>query len=273
MLVSGLAQTARDEKSDFWIIEAPSALVIYNQYEQRLSAEEKAALGSFSAWRILDFNHLLSDFYTHTIKTEQSGLIYFFQISDTGELVNHAQAGKIQKIANATVLGDTVQILKNKNLILNSGNSDFALSEGSLLQRLFTHRGKTFARYLNGQVYGWVSGNQVAGWKIYHGSEKNKAVENRIFEQVDIIFNSYNSRLKKLFVYFNNKNQSQYDYPQWVGQKNPSLLIYRFQPVQYSGKFDKSRSFLIQELHDLLYGSEYVIAENLEEIIICKSNR
>ena len=44
--------------SNIWIIENPSALVIYNQYEQRMSEAEKSELPKHAAWSILDENDI-----------------------------------------------------------------------------------------------------------------------------------------------------------------------------------------------------------------------
>ena len=54
LLLLLLIQYAKSATADFWIIENPAALLLYNRYEQRLTGIEKEQLATFSAWQILE---------------------------------------------------------------------------------------------------------------------------------------------------------------------------------------------------------------------------
>ena len=143
-------QEVLSQLSDYWIIENPSALVIYNNYQQRLTETDKNQLPKFSAWRIIEQDYIFSDQFTHTIKAEINRRIYFIQLSEEGTLVNNAAAGKIEKYKNARVQGDTVRIVDSNELLLQSGDKEINLTDGTLIQRLFFIRIKLMPELLQG---------------------------------------------------------------------------------------------------------------------------
>jgi hypothetical protein len=266
-------QEARRTTSDYWVIENPSALVIYNNYEQRLTKNEKSLLPKFSAWRIIETDHLLSDQFTLTIKTEYIRKTYFIQISSEGEVVNSPLAGKIFKFTKASVQGDTVRIKTNDKLSLQHGDIQINLSEGMLIQRIFLHRKKTFARDIAGNISGWIEGNGPAHWESYIPETSDLALEKQIFSRIDHIFESYNTRLDKLFTHLNKLYNKSKASPHWRSEESLSFLKYTMGPQEYMNQFTDSQSYLIQELNDLLYGSYYQLSAVDGQIIISKSSR
>ncbi len=259
--------------SEYWIIEKPTALVLYNQYEQRLTDTEKSLLPGFSAWRILENDHVMSDQFSHTIKTELDRKIFYIQISIEGEPVNVSQAGQIRTFKNARVQGDTVRIKNSGRLSLQSGDKHHDLSEGMLIQRIFHYRNKTFARDIAGKTTGWIEGNGPAHWEAYLPANSDQALEKQIFSRVDRIFKSYNKRLDKLFTYLNKQYDKSQISPQWIAEKSPLYLKYTLVPLDYRNRFSDSQSYLVQELHDLLYGSIYKLSATNGQIVISKLSR
>jgi len=266
-------QEAWSETSDFWIIENPSALVIYNNYEQRLSEDEKSLIPEFSAWRIIETDHVLSDQFTNTIKTAYNRKTYFFQVSDEGELVNNSLAGQINKFRRATIQGDTVRIINSDQISLKRGDKHIDLSEGVLIQRIFFHQNKTFARDIAGNISGWIEGKGPSNWESYVPESVDLALEKQIFSRIDHIFRSYNTRLDKLFTHLNKLYNISRTSPQWRSEESASFLKYTMRPQEYINRFSDSQSFLIQELKDLLYGSLYQLSANDGQILISKSSR
>ena len=273
LLIPLFAENAKSLTADYWIIENPGMLVIYDRYEQRLTAGEKAYFPSFSAWRILEYNHTLSDQFTRAIKVEYEGKEYYFQKSSTDRVVNRVQAGKIMNLQNVQVLGDTVFVNNSGQLSMIIGNSEFPLPEGTLLERIFLYRGRTFANQISGQAAGWVNGNGQAHWEKFQQGVDDRIIEEQLFLHVDRIFQSYNSRLSKLFNYLNRQNDVQLKSPQWIAHKSPTFLRYTLEPAEYQKHFSGSQSYLIQELKDLLAGSIYELSGNAGQILIIKSSR
>jgi hypothetical protein len=259
--------------SDYWVIENPSALVIYNNYEQRLTKNEKSLLPEFSAWRIIETDHILSDQFTNTIKTKYDQKIFFIQVSSEGDVVNSSLAGQILKIRKASVQGDTVRIKTSNQVVLQHSDSQINLLDGMLIQRIFLHRNKTFARDIAGNISGWIEGNGPSHWESYIPETSDLALEKQIFSRIDHIFESYNTRLDKLFTHLNKLYNKSKASPHWRSEESLSSLKYTMAPQEYLNQFSESQSYLIQELNDLLYGSHYQLSAVDGQIIISKSSR
>ena len=71
----------------------------------------------------------------------------------------------------------------------------------------------------------------------------------------------------------NQRYNEQYTPPQWIAMKSPVDLRYTLKPYDYRTRFPGSTSFLIQELTDLLYGSDYHLIQGSDQIIITKKSR
>lgn len=265
-----LIQNTRSLADEFWIIENPSALVIYDVYEQRLTGTEKSDLSSFSAWHIIENNQTLSDQFTSAVKTVYNRKTYFFQSSTDGQLAGKAGAGKIEKFIHAQTLNDTVRVIKNNRLSLKSSINRYPLAKGTVLHRIFQTKKKIYVRNLTDRVSGWVEGDSKKNWEFFRQDINETALEDRLFLQIDQIFQSYNTRFAKLFNYLNKKNQPQHPSPRWVGTASTAHLSYQIEPAVYRESFQGSQRFLLQELSDLLYGSNYGIKEDNERIIISK---
>jgi len=258
--------------SDYWIIENPSSLIIYDNYEQRLTENAKNLLAKFSAWRIVDPNHTLSDQFTNTIKTEHNQKVYFIQVSSDGELINGSLAGQTNIFRKAKIQGDTLRVARSNRISLQHGDSLITLSEGVLIQRIFVYRNRTFARDIASNISGWIKGNGPANWEAYLPKNSDLVLEQQIFSRINHIFNSYNARLDKLFTFLNKLYNKSKISPQWQSEKTPTYLKYTIGPTEYMNQFSDSQAFLVQELHDLLYGSFYQLSSVDGQIIIIKSS-
>ena len=168
IFVAGLLiQNTKSLADEFWIIENPSALVIYDVYEQRLTGTEKSDLSSFSAWHIIENNQTLSDQFTPVVKTVYDRKTYFFQSSTDGQLAGEAEAGKIEKIIHAQILNDTVRVIKNNRLSLKSGINRYPLAKGTVLHRIFQTKKKIYVLNLTDRVSGWVEGDSKKNWEVF----------------------------------------------------------------------------------------------------------
>ncbi len=265
------SQDIRDAKSDYWIIENPAALVIYNQYEQRLTESEKLTLPGYSAWRILDAHHVLSDQFTLTARSELNHRLYFIQLVEDEGPVNESQAGNIDIIKNALIEGDTLRVITDTRLSIQHGSKFETLSQGVLLERLFKHRNKFFVRDLSSEISGWIGGKLGVHVERYIPEKTDLALEKQLFSRVNQIFTSYNKRVEKLFNFLNTQYTRTKPSPTWLADKSSSQLKYTLLPATYRTRFKESQSYLVQELKDLLYGSPYRLSATDGQIIISKS--
>jgi len=139
-----------------------------------------------------------------------------------------------------------------------------------VLHRIFQYKKNIYVLNLTDRVSGWVEGDSKNNLEVFRQDINETALENRLFLQIDQIFQSYDTRFAKLFNYLNKKNQSQHPSPRWVGTASTAQLSYQIEPAVYRRSFQGSQRFLLQELSDLLYGSNYRIKEDKEQIIISK---
>jgi hypothetical protein len=270
-LLSG--QEARDKRSTFWIIENPAALVLFNQYEQRITEHEKNVLPDHSAWRIIDKDYVFSDQFTRTVKTSLNRNTYFIQIDEEGTPVNKELSGSIEIIKNVRIQSDTVRIITDDRLSLKHGTTTTSLSTGMLIERLFQYRRKTFGRDISRNISGWIVGNGPANWEIYIPDNSDLALEKQLFDRVDHIMTSFNKRIDNLFAFLNNRYGFSNLSPQWNIERSEAYLKYTLTPRSYMKQFTQSQSYLVQELSDLLYGSNYQLSATDGQIIILKSSR
>jgi hypothetical protein len=266
-------QENEETQSQYWIIAHPSALVLYNQYEQRISDPEKNELPEYSAWRIIEDNHVLSDQFTLTVKTELNHSIIYIQLSDEGEPLNKQQAGKIDIIKNARNQGDTLRVKTSGRVSMQRGSELIALSKGILIERLFRYRKKTFAKDISGNISGWIVGNASAHLENYIPEKSDPELEKQLYSRVDQIFISCNKRFIKLFSFLNDIYGTINPSPAWIAEKSSNYLKYTLTPSMYQSRFSQSQSFLVQELRDLLYGSMYQLSAAEGQIIILKNSK
>ncbi len=256
----------------FWIIENPSALIIYNHYEQRLTLSEKSSFQTFSAWQILSENHLLSDQFTHAVKATYKQKIYYFQQSESSEIINQQEAGSIQIINNVLILGDTIRIKQAGNLSLNTAGGQITLSGGTLLKRLFKYQNRFYVENFHHNSDGWIVLENPDMWEKYRPDTREAAYEDQLFFRITRIFDDYNQRLGKLFNYLNTKYETRHPLPRWSGEKFPSMTSYKIEPNLYRNRFNTTKSFIIQELRDLLHGSQFQVTEDQNQIIISRKS-
>jgi len=257
----------------YWIIEDPSALIIYNQYEQRLDNSEKIAFRKFSAWKIISQKHFLSDQFTSTLKTSFRNKIYYFQRAQTGELINKANAGHIEVLRNAQVIGDTIRIKRTDHVFLVDTDERTGLSEGTLLKRRFKYQNRYYVEDLVTRKPGWIKLPNPNLWEKYQKEYQDPAPDDQILVQIDHIFHTYNSRLSKLFDYLNTKYKTRHPLPRWSSEKTVSSIRYKIEPNSYRNRFNDTQFYIMQELRDLLHGSSLQVATERNQIIIStKSN-
>ncbi len=272
LAIFGLVNAVRAAPEEIWIIEHPDQLNIYSRYEQRLNQIEKSGLKTNGPWRILDKRFLLSDQFTQTIKTEFEQNIYYFQIDEKGDLVNRASAGLIEKINTNKIWGDTIRIIAGEVFFWPPSGTSETLHAGTLLARFFADKGRLYVRDITGQVYGWIAEKDKDRWEIYHPPSLDNAFEAYLFERVDRIVQTSNSRLRKLFEFLNQRYKKKKTPPQWIRYQTPALLRYTFASGSADQDFRRSRAYLFQELTDLLHGTAYKLSTNETDFIISKAS-
>jgi hypothetical protein len=249
--------SAGDKPDEVWIIGNPSELVVFNRYQQRLSRSECLGLPHNGPWWIQHKAFLLSDNFTRAVKTEFENNVYFLQTNDDGDLVNQSSTEILEKINPAEIYHDTLRVISENLMMRQPGNDELSMRREDLACRIFRFRNRIFIKDLDSGSYGWIPEKNDAGWVIYHPPSTVEEYEHFLYARVDRIIQDYNTRLQRLIEYLNTRYNRQKNPPQWVMQKSPAGLHYRFGSGTEFQDFLKSRDYLIQELKDLLHGTGY----------------
>jgi len=256
-VLSVLATSAADIPDEVWIIGNPSELVVFNRYQQRLTRSECLELPHNGPWWIQNKEFLLSDNFTRTVKVEFENNVYFLQITDDGDLVNQSAAEILEKINPAEIYHDTLRVISENMAMRQPGKTELALRKEGLACRIFRSRNRLFIKDLDSGLYGWIPAKDDAGWVSYHPPSTAEAFEHFLFSRVDRVIRDHNTRIRQLVEYLNARCNKQKNPPQWVMQRSPAGLRYRFGSGTEFPGFIKSRDYLIQELKDLLHGTGY----------------
>lgn len=256
----------------YWIIENPSALVIYNQYEQRMAESEKTALQKFSVWKILSENQFLSDQFTAITKVSLTNKIFYFQRSVNGELINYEDAGRIEILKNPKIIGDTIRIKQTNQIFLVNAEEPIGLSEGTLLKRHFKYQNRYYVEKVGNKQTGWITLPPTNFWEKYRPGSIESPPDEKILIQIENIFKTYNQRLGKLFEYLNTKYETRHPLPQWSGERFASSIRYKIKPNSYRNRFNDTQFQIIQELRDQLHGSSFQVKEDQNQIIISRES-
>lgn len=91
--------------TQFYLIEKPSSLIIYNSYEARVN--DMSIFLSYSPFEIVQKDGTLGDGISEVIKVKYLGDIYYILKDDDGNIDGAKNAGKIKTI-NTTVSNDTL---------------------------------------------------------------------------------------------------------------------------------------------------------------------
>ena len=270
LIFVGLTEIRADT---YWIIENSSALIIYNQYEQRLTDTEKSAFQNFAAWEIISEDHFLSDQFTPVIKASYKNKTYYFQRLEPGKILKEEDVGKIEILKNVKPAGDTIRVKQTDKIFLIRAGERLGLSEGTLLKCRFKYQNRFYVENMSTDQNGWITLEDQNSWEKYH-VEPGKGVDYdwEIFSQVDKLVNTYNQRLGNLFDYMNAKYKTHHPLPRWSGEKTALSIRYKMEPNAYRNRFNESQFFLIQELRDLLHGSSFHVTEDQNQIIISKKS-
>ena len=206
-LITLLAPFSKARAADFIIVERPSRLLLYNQYQQRASTEESASLLPFTPFRILILDDVLGDGLTPCMKVSHNGTLFYLQKDDSGALVRRCEAGSIRTIRDAVALGDTVEVVTAAGLTLHDPAERVTkvLPRGSRCVRIFVSEGKIYVRDLGTKLYGWLdvtAGGEGKLWRAVREGPRAEDEMTRVLPSIVQRVQEVNTKLRLLFEYY-----------------------------------------------------------------------
>ncbi len=253
-------------KADYLVVERPQQLIIYNQYQQRVSSSEKSAFLSDVPFRILTPNDVLGDGFTRCTKVELGGKNFFLEKDENGTLLGAEGAGARQMYSAAEILEDTIEILNSNRFVLSDMQQSrtFGLQEGDRVVRIFRLNGKIYGKLLGAnERYGWINLDDASSkdWRV--AREPGLSVSDqlrKVLPQIELRLKEVNEKLNSLYNHFNRKSAQQRQAPQWQLQRMGNTVVCVLVPDGAGDQFTESSHLFGKNLEGLLLGTELRIA-------------
>ncbi len=265
LLLPGAAGTTRAD--DYLVAERPSAFAVYNAYEQRATSDERSLLEPFVPMRIVVARGTLSDGITPCMRVAIGRAVLFLLRDEGGALSGEGQAGALRVVGDATVIGDTVQVVRGKALPLVHpfSSAQSKLSDGEFLVRIFREQRRTYVRTVDPPFrYGWVqlepSGEGVT-WAAARAAVSLPAtIPAALQDSVRARLSRVNTVIAGLYRQFNSQTRQQRQPPVWKLEVSASRLVCRLEGSESAGKFAESSRILARDLENLTLGSGMTVS-------------
>lgn len=264
-------------KKDFLVVENPSALTIFNKFEQTVTESRKKFFPSFTPFLILNKNEKLSDGFTGVVRTNFRGEEYLILL-DIKELTagNKSENG-VYLFENTSVLYDSIQMLKDKiveRIFPESKKIEF--KKGQIFSRIFSDKTGTMVLNPYGN-YGFYKHENLKEKSDFKILLVDKLVETGldkiIISEIRNTVNSFNSTLKSINEYISEKRGVTKEVPRFIISEKPNLLLITFEPEASAKLFSQTQSSLLSEIRLLLIGRKINFNERGNSIIISVEQR
>ena len=259
---------------DFLMVEKAERLVVYNRYQQQATAEERRLLEPFTAMRILKADGLLADGFTRCMQVDISGETFFLLKDKSGKIARSGPLGIEQTFHNATLLLDTVQVLKSRSVRLYPINAPpVYLDSGEKLLRIFEYQARVYCgRPSNAPAYGWAALTGKGGggaWKAAGPrTSRRSSIPDQVVEGVRSRVGETNRLLARLFEHFNTATHQEQEIPQWTVDSSRNLLSCNLRGTPHAENFDQSTLYLAKDIENLILGTDLKISHTSGRIEI-----
>lgn len=257
------AQTA-----DFLLASKPDELILYNKYQQKVTAHQLRQIPAYTPWKIIDEDTLLSDRFTPVMKVERDKETYFIQLPDEEETdtgtVSPVPGTRIYR--GCTLMNDTIQIKEMNRVALfdspaaGAGHKRFDLDENDLLLIRARHKNSYLVQTMERLPrYGWLRHSQSRYWrtvKTVKGGQKPE-LPGLIREQIRMRIRSANDQYRQYFTFMNQRYQKQLVIPEWYIEETETGLRCTMNAGRYTESLAQSTRYLIQDLEGYLIGTPF----------------
>ncbi|MBX2990960.1 MAG: hypothetical protein KF749_07305 [Bacteroidetes bacterium] len=257
-----LSPVSANTKADFLVLGEVRLLFVYNQYQQQITNSEKAEFLPFTPFRILNPDDMLGDGFTPCMRVEVGNRIYFFE-KDTGGQLAGVEGGMFQRTyRNATLLGDTVEVLSGNRVILHdpARTQKSPLAQGAVVVRLFEHQGFAYVRTLGaGSRFGWIQFGESRAerdWRILKqaGTSTLEQLE-RTLPLIRVRVQEVNATLSRLYDFFNRESSHQLQPPQWKVEQQGNTALCVLESAASADAFSESTRLLGKSIEGVILGT------------------
>lgn len=243
--------------AEFYIIENPSALIIYDKYEAR--EEDKDIFLPYSPFEIIEKSATLGDGISEVMKVTYIGETYYILKDDNGKIEGLSEAGSIKKIT-ASTYSDTLSSIGS--VIVKEGFYPGKKNVSSL----FNQNSVAVLKY-KGYLYLINNKKTVFGWSNSHNWKKVKRESTKIqktevsddqFSKLTNKIKEINELYKKTFNYYNEKLNESKGVPYWKIEKEGKVINFKLRGSKASiVQLEESSQYIVQEFLNILLGDPF----------------
>lgn len=271
-----LAGSDQLRRGDYFIIEKPAALKIYNKYEQKINPEEEALFKSFCPLRQIEINIALSDNFTLADRVELDGM-YFYLLKVNRQTLDISQsAGYLQEFHGVQIIEDTLVISRDNIFYLQTPGASqkttlaagTLLPAGCILRRIFLNGNMTYIQILDEtRRYGWCDLSVKTGW---HRLLRPVAATDLsvILKRIQPVFERYNALYRNSFQYFNDQTGEQRAIPYWQVELKNKQITGNLLNLPGAVSLQNSLPYLINEIQQHLRNTHLQINQTAAGIEI-----
>ena len=253
--------------ADFFIVERPGALRIYDSYQQPVREPGREGILPFTPFKIVAWKTVMGDGLTPCSIVELQGKRFFLlRDAETRLLIGENRAGHLLTIRGAEILDDTLVVTAPRGVTLSPPGKSVStlLTTGDRLVRLFRSRDKTYGLAdRNGGAFGWISfpeGAARSAASPLHdqagaGSFSSVDIESRIRSTVD----ETNATLRRLYTFLDSESGIHLEPPQWSVERADGSIACLLRTAQPSTTYAESTAHLAKRIEGRLLGSGYSV--------------
>jgi hypothetical protein len=254
--------------ADFLVLEQPARFTILNQYQQPLSARERAALVPGTPLQIINPEETLGDQITRALQGSFDNRTWFLQKDDSGNLLGGSENNGVRTYKGCSLAYDTVDILKDKAVRFSekiaSGSGPQFLKKGESVIRIFQYRDQWYVRRGQGAgSFGWSSFFDPSAWhRAVAAAVADTGISNYLQDRIIERFRNANTTYRRYFSHFNTITGREKAVPQWQWDFTQAGTIHFFlnAPYRTGSQLDESTRYLVRDLENMLIGKQYDVA-------------
>ncbi len=255
------------QRADVLIVELPTALTIYDVYQQRLPGGLQRLVPPFVPMIIEAERTTLSDGFTPCMKVLINGSTFYLLRDRSGEVSGLAGAGYNRIYRNVDIVADSLRVRDGHALHFTSADrsSTQTLRGGVTLQRFFRDRSVFYCAISSpAPGFGWVTLNaseEGRVWEILRPAPAPTKLSASMIASISERVDRANGIIRSLFAVFNRETGADHDPPQWTVRVGSDGLSCAPDDSILAEHFQKSIHQLSKEVEAVLIGTPYIVVE------------
>ena len=242
------------------LIENTSHLRVLDRYQRSVPSPEGVGIIPYAPIVMRNDRDLLSDGFTPCARVEVNGKVFFLIRSSDSRLVGQDSFGYQALHRRASLLGDTVEILRGNRLLIQSvrRTARHYLATGVRLERLFVHEGLTYVRQLTGgqKGFGWVTLTQSERgsiWRVITTAAPPPHLQTtEVISRVETVVREANGVLAGLFSFLNQQTGENKPAPRWEVSQDGDTIICTLRSEMTPTSFQESTAQLARSLETVV---------------------